>query len=75
VIKAFPQLLKVFYNEDVVSDQAIIYWAQKGAKPQGKGHFLKATEALVKVCHSRFGLGWVSIDAAQFLSEQESDEE
>ncbi|KAK4684057.1 hypothetical protein P7C73_g6150, partial [Tremellales sp. Uapishka_1] len=48
ILKAFPGLLKVFYNTDCVSDQAIIYWAQKGAKPNGKQHFLKATEALVK---------------------------
>jgi hypothetical protein len=32
-----------------VSDQAIIYWHQKGAKPNGKQHFLKMTEAMVKV--------------------------
>jgi len=48
VIKAFPQILKVLYNKDVITDDAIIYWAQKGAKPQGKQHFLKATEPLVK---------------------------
>ncbi|KAK6908091.1 hypothetical protein I203_102092 [Kwoniella mangroviensis CBS 8507] len=48
VIKSFVQILKIFYNADVVSDQAIIYWHQKGAKPNGKQHFLKATEALVK---------------------------
>ncbi|EUC64153.1 basic leucine zipper and W2 domain protein [Rhizoctonia solani AG-3 Rhs1AP] len=48
VIKAFPQILKVLYNKDCVSSQAIIYWFQKGAKPQGKQHFLKASEPLVK---------------------------
>ncbi|PCH43438.1 eukaryotic translation initiation factor 5C [Wolfiporia cocos MD-104 SS10] len=48
VIKAFPQILKVLYNKDCISDQAIIYWHQKGAKPQGKQHFLQATQALVK---------------------------
>jgi len=48
VIKTFPQILKVLYNKDCVSDQAIIYWFQKGAKPQGKQHFLKASEPLVK---------------------------
>ena len=42
-------MMQVLYNKDCVSDQAIIYWAQKGAKPQGKQHFLKATETLVKV--------------------------
>jgi hypothetical protein len=40
---------QVLYNKDCVSDQAIIYWHQKGSKPQGRQHFLKATEGLVKV--------------------------
>jgi hypothetical protein len=40
------------YNKDCISDQAIIYWHQKGAKPQGKQHFLKSTEPLVKVCRA-----------------------
>lgn len=48
IIKAFPQILKVLYNEDCISDQAIIYWHQKGAKPQGKQHFLQAAAPLVK---------------------------
>jgi hypothetical protein len=39
----------VLYNKDCVSDQAIVYWHQKGSKPQGRQHFLKATETLVKV--------------------------
>jgi len=48
IMKAFPQILKVLYNKDCVSDQAIIYWHQKGSKAQGRQHFLKATEGLVK---------------------------
>ncbi|KAF8893353.1 armadillo-type protein [Infundibulicybe gibba] len=48
VIKAFPQILKVLYNKDCISDQAIIYWHQKGSKAQGRQHFLKSTEPLVK---------------------------
>ncbi|KAF7321466.1 W2 domain-containing protein [Mycena kentingensis (nom. inval.)] len=48
IIKAFPQILKVLYNTDCISDQAIIYWHQKGSKPQGRQHFLKSTETLVK---------------------------
>ncbi|KAL4402784.1 hypothetical protein ACI68E_000558 [Malassezia pachydermatis] len=48
VFKTFPHLLKVLYNENVVSDGAIVYWAQKGAKPQGKQHFLKLAEPLVE---------------------------
>ena len=56
IIKTFPQLVKIFYNADVISDQAIIYWFQKGAKSQGKQHFLKALEPLVRVRICRFGL-------------------
>ncbi|KAJ7594029.1 hypothetical protein C8J56DRAFT_426238 [Mycena floridula] len=48
IMKAFPQILKVLYNKDCISDQAIIYWFQKGSKPQGRQHFLKTTEPLVK---------------------------
>ncbi|KZO98812.1 ARM repeat-containing protein [Calocera viscosa TUFC12733] len=47
-MKSFPQILKVLYNKDCISDQAVIYWHQKGSKPQGRQHFLKVTEALVK---------------------------
>jgi hypothetical protein len=49
IMKAFPNIIKVLYNKDCVSDQAIVYWYQKGSKPQGRQHFLKATEPLVKV--------------------------
>lgn len=49
IMKSFLSIVKVLYNTDCVSDQAIIYWHQKGAKPQGKQHFIKATEGLVKV--------------------------
>jgi hypothetical protein len=78
IMKAFPQILKVLYNKDCVSEQAIIYWHQKGSKPQGRQHFLKSAEPLVKVCI------WSSIgkpiliffdDDLQFLQEQESSEE
>ncbi|KIO30712.1 hypothetical protein M407DRAFT_147612 [Tulasnella calospora MUT 4182] len=48
IMKSFPSILKVLYNEDCVSDQAIIYWYQKGSKPQGRQHFLQASEPLVK---------------------------
>ncbi|KAA1476025.1 ARM repeat-containing protein [Dentipellis sp. KUC8613] len=60
IMKAFPQILKVLYNKDCISDQAIIYWHQKGSKPQGRQHFLKSTEALVKFLQEQ---------------EEESDEE
>jgi len=47
VMKAFPQIIKVLYNKDCVSDQAIFYWHSKGSKPQGRQHFLTAMKPLV----------------------------
>lgn len=49
MLRTIATFLQVLYNKDCVSDQAIIYWHQKGSKPQGRQHFLKATEGLVKV--------------------------
>jgi hypothetical protein len=51
VLRTHRHALQVLYNKDCVSDQAIIYWHQKGSKPQGRQHFLKATEGLVKVSY------------------------
>ncbi|KAM0789254.1 hypothetical protein ACM66B_000097 [Microbotryomycetes sp. NB124-2] len=48
VMPAFVKILKVLYSKDVLSDQAIIYWHGKGAKPQAKQHFLTAAQPLVK---------------------------
>lgn len=79
IIKAFPQILKVLYNEDCISDQAIIYWAQKGASAQGKGHFVKAAEPLVKVslCSGRLVRGREHLrrSVRQFLQAQDDDDE
>lgn len=49
-LSGLNDLCQVLYNKDCLSDQAIIYWYQKGSKPQGRQHFLKSTEPLVKVC-------------------------
>lgn len=69
-------LLQVLYNKDCVSDQAIIYWHQKGSKPQGRQHFLKATEGLVKVTSYYRKSSLSDAFLYQFLQEQdESDEE
>lgn len=47
VMKVFPQMLKVLYNKDCISDQAILYWHSKGSKTQGRQHFLTVTQPLV----------------------------
>lgn len=41
-------MLQTLYNEDTLSSQAIFYWHEKGAKPQGKENYRKASEPLVK---------------------------
>ena len=51
LFRSFAVFLKILYNENVLSDGAILYWASKGAKPQGKQHFLKLAEPLLNVCH------------------------
>ncbi|WFD36416.1 hypothetical protein MCUN1_003295 [Malassezia cuniculi] len=53
VFKSFAHILKALYSGNVVSEQAIIYWAHKGAKPQGKQHFLKLAEPLVNFLESQ----------------------
>lgn len=47
-IPVFSKLLKLLYSQDVLSDQAIIYWFSKGSKLQGRATFLSAAEPLVK---------------------------
>jgi len=48
IAKLFPQILKVLYNKDCISTQAIMYWHQKGSKPQGRAIFLQSANALVE---------------------------
>jgi len=47
LMKHFRLIVKILYEEDVVSENAIFYWYEKGAKPQGKGLFLKQMESFV----------------------------
>lgn len=48
VTKAFPELLNVLHKQGCVSEQAIIYWYQKGKKKEGRQQFLQATAHIVK---------------------------
>ncbi|KAJ1829665.1 hypothetical protein LPJ56_000184 [Coemansia sp. RSA 2599] len=66
-----PKLLKVFgrvvfelYNADVLSDSAILFWAAKGVRFEGKTEFLKQTEGLVK-----------KLQALEAEGDDDSDEE
>ncbi|KAL1915391.1 uncharacterized protein VTP21DRAFT_6849 [Calcarisporiella thermophila] len=48
LLKAFRALVQLLYKHDVLSEGAILYWAEKGAKPQGKTVFLKQMEPLLQ---------------------------
>ncbi|KAJ1974271.1 hypothetical protein H4R35_003694 [Dimargaris xerosporica] len=41
LMKLFTRIVQIMYNEDVLSDNAILFWYAKGAKPQGKAIFIK----------------------------------
>ncbi|KAL7415507.1 hypothetical protein BDY24DRAFT_349433 [Mrakia frigida] len=45
-MKSFPSLVRILWEADLVSDNALIYWFDKGAKPQGKEYFVKSVQAL-----------------------------
>ncbi|KAI7820720.1 hypothetical protein BX661DRAFT_125514, partial [Kickxella alabastrina] len=45
--KVFGRIVFELYNADVLTDSAIIFWATKGIRAEGKEDFLKQTEALV----------------------------
>ncbi|ORZ02313.1 armadillo-type protein [Syncephalastrum racemosum] len=45
--KSFRQIVQLLYKNDVLSDNAILYWAEKAHKPQGKTIFLKQMEPFV----------------------------
>ncbi|KAJ2520701.1 hypothetical protein H4217_001875 [Coemansia sp. RSA 1939] len=46
--KYFGRIVYELYSADVLSDSAIIFWASKGAAPEGKAEFLKQTQSLVR---------------------------
>ncbi|KAJ1661646.1 hypothetical protein IW140_006557 [Coemansia sp. RSA 1813] len=46
--KYFGRIVYELYSADVLSDSAIIFWAAKGANPEGKAGFLEQTKALVR---------------------------
>ncbi|KAI9029009.1 armadillo-type protein [Phycomyces nitens] len=46
--KFFRQIVQLLYKNDVLSDNAILYWADKAHKPQGKTMFIKQMEPFVQ---------------------------
>ncbi|KAI8331702.1 armadillo-type protein [Chlamydoabsidia padenii] len=48
VTKVFRQIVQLLYKNDVLSDNAILYWADKAHKPQGKTVLLKQMAPFVQ---------------------------
>ncbi|CAG8499576.1 17234_t:CDS:2 [Acaulospora morrowiae] len=48
LLKHFRQIVQILYDEDVVSESAILYWSEKGASNQGKTIFLKQMEPFIQ---------------------------
>ncbi|KAJ1887726.1 hypothetical protein LPJ66_008965, partial [Kickxella alabastrina] len=66
--KVFGRIVFELYNADVLTDSAIIFWATKGVRTEGKEDFLKQTEALVSKLEALEG-------SDDDESEDESDDE
>ncbi|KAG0235647.1 armadillo-type protein [Mortierella sp. GBAus27b] len=61
-IKQYRAVTQLLYKNDVLSESAILYWAEKGAKPQGRIVFMKQMEPFIE---------WLK----NASDEEESDEE
>ncbi|CAO3594049.1 unnamed protein product [Absidia cylindrospora] len=48
ITKVFSQIAQLLYKNDVLSDNAILYWADKAHKPQGKTVLLKQMAPFVQ---------------------------
>ncbi|KAJ2394324.1 hypothetical protein GGI05_002085, partial [Coemansia sp. RSA 2603] len=64
--KIFGRIVYALYSADALSDSAIIFWAAKGARAEGKADFIKQTETLVKKLEAL---------AAEDSDDEEEDEE
>ncbi|ORZ24054.1 armadillo-type protein [Absidia repens] len=51
ITKVFSQIAQLLYKNDVLSDNAILYWADKAHKPQGKTVLLKQMAPFVQWLH------------------------
>ncbi|RWR74348.1 eIF4-gamma/eIF5/eIF2-epsilon domain-containing protein [Cinnamomum micranthum f. kanehirae] len=48
LMKLFPEIVRSLYDEDVLAEDTIHHWFQKGANPKGRQTFVKALEPFVK---------------------------
>ncbi|KAF8391863.1 hypothetical protein HHK36_022201 [Tetracentron sinense] len=48
LMKLFPEIVRSLYDENVLAEDTILLWFQKGSNPKGRQTFVKALEAFVK---------------------------
>ncbi|KAJ3398337.1 Basic leucine zipper and W2 domain-containing protein 1, partial [Chytridiales sp. JEL 0842] len=64
LLKMFKAVVAAFYEHDIVSKSAIMYWYDKGAVSQGKSVFQKQMEAF---------MGWLKTQEED--DDEDEDEE
>jgi hypothetical protein len=47
LMKLFPEIVRSLYDQDVLAEDTILHWFQKGTNPKGRQTFVKALEAFV----------------------------
>ena len=48
LLKAFPDIVKLLYDQDVLAEDTVLYWARKGTNPKGRAVLSKELEPFVK---------------------------
>ncbi|CAL0299975.1 unnamed protein product [Lupinus luteus] len=48
LMKLFPEIIRSLYDQDVLAEDTILHWFQKGTNTKGRQNFVKALEPLVK---------------------------
>lgn len=48
LMKSYPKIVQYLYGIDLISEEAVLFWYTKGARQQGKAHFIKMMETFVK---------------------------
>ncbi|UPQ98768.1 W2 domain-containing protein [Chloropicon primus] len=48
ILKLFPQIIKLFYDADVIAEDTILIWQKQGSSPKGRQVFLRDMEPFIK---------------------------
>lgn len=48
ILKLFPQIIKLFYDADVIAEDTILLWRKKGSSPKGRQVFQRDMEPFIK---------------------------